>query len=41
LGGVEVSVRYITRASDKYKVRAALYHTALELVSSQGGKVST
>ena len=41
LGGVEVSVRYITRASDKYKVRAALYHTALELVSRQGGKVST
>jgi small-conductance mechanosensitive channel len=41
LGGVEVSVRYITRAGDKYKVRAALYHTALELVSSQGGKVST
>ncbi len=41
LGGVEVSVRYITRASDKYKVRAELYHTALELVSSQGGKVST
>ncbi len=40
LGGVEVSVRYITRASDKYKVRAELYHTALELVSSQGGKVS-
>jgi len=41
LGGVEVSVRYITRASDKYKVRAALYHTALDLVSRQGGKVST
>jgi len=41
LGGVDVSVRYITRASDKYKVRAALYHTALELVSRQGGKVST
>jgi small-conductance mechanosensitive channel len=41
LGGVEISVRYITRANDKYKVRAALYHTALELVSSQGGKVST
>jgi small-conductance mechanosensitive channel len=40
LGGVEISVRYITRASDKYKVRADLYHTALELVSSQGGKVS-
>jgi small-conductance mechanosensitive channel len=33
LGGVEISVRYITRASDKYKVRADLYHTALELVS--------
>jgi len=41
LGGVEVSVRYITRASDKYKVRAALYHTSLDLVSRQGGKVST
>jgi small-conductance mechanosensitive channel len=41
LGGVEISVRYITRASDKYKVRADLYHTALELVSGQGGKVST
>jgi small-conductance mechanosensitive channel len=41
LGGVEVSVRYITRASDKYKVRTALYHTALDLVSRQGGKVST
>lgn len=40
MGGVEISVRYITRASEKYKIRTELYQTAVDLVASKGGKVS-
>lgn len=35
-GGVEISVRYITRASDREALRRALYHTAVDLI---GGAV--
>lgn len=35
LGGVEVSVRYITRAAERYKLRAQLYQDAVGLL---GGK---
>ena len=35
IGGVEISVRYITRANERYQLRAKLYHAAVDLL---GGK---
>ena len=35
LGGIEVSVRYITRANERYQLRAKLNQAAVELL---GGK---
>jgi small-conductance mechanosensitive channel len=32
-GGVEVAVRYVTRASDRYKLRTRLYQTAVQMLS--------
>jgi small-conductance mechanosensitive channel len=32
VGGVEVAVRYVTRASERFNVRAKLYKTAVELL---------
>ena len=33
LGGVEVAVRYVTRASDRFAVRARLYQAAVQLLA--------
>ena len=38
IGGVELSVRYITRASERYQMRAKLYQAAVDLL---GAKVDT
>lgn len=38
LGGIEVSVRYITRANERYLLRAKLYESAVALLG--GGNVS-
>jgi small-conductance mechanosensitive channel/ubiquitin len=35
IGGIEISVRYITRANERYQLRAQLYQAAVELM---GGK---
>jgi hypothetical protein len=35
VGGVEIAVRYITRANERYQLRAKLYHAAVDLL---GGK---
>ena len=35
VGGVEVAVRYVTRANERYQLRAQLYQDAVELL---GGK---
>jgi small-conductance mechanosensitive channel len=35
IGGVEIAVRYITRANERYQLRAKLYQTAVDLL---GGK---
>lgn len=32
VGGVEIAVRYITRATERYQMRAKLYETAVELL---------
>lgn len=34
-GGVEISVRYITRASERYQLRAKLYHAAVDLLGER------
>jgi hypothetical protein len=34
-GGVEVGVRYITRANERYQLRAKLYQDAVELLGSK------
>jgi small-conductance mechanosensitive channel len=33
VGGVEISVRYITRANDRFQLRATLYQAAVDLLS--------
>jgi small-conductance mechanosensitive channel len=35
VGGVEISVRYITRANERFMVRAKLYHEAVDLLGSK------
>src|ERR1700736_1633242 len=37
-GGVEISVRYITRASERYAMRSKLYQAALNLISKKDGQ---
>jgi small-conductance mechanosensitive channel len=35
VGGVEIAVRYITRANERYLVRAKLYHAAVDLLGTK------
>jgi small-conductance mechanosensitive channel len=35
VGGVEISVRYITRANERYLVRAKLFHQAVDLLGAK------
>ena len=35
IGGVEIAVRYVTRANERYRLRAKLYQAAVDLL---GGK---
>jgi small-conductance mechanosensitive channel len=39
LGGIEVSVRYITRATERYKLRSQLNQAAVELLGGKAEKV--
>jgi small-conductance mechanosensitive channel len=39
-GGVEVQVRYVTRASERYQMRTRLYQTAVELLGGRDVHVS-
>ena len=32
-GGVEIAVRYVTRASERYALRARLYQSAVQLLA--------
>jgi small-conductance mechanosensitive channel len=41
IGGIELSVRYITRASERYKLRSQLNQAAVELMGRKPEKVST
>jgi small-conductance mechanosensitive channel len=40
VGGIEVGVRYITRANERYQLRAKLYQDAVELLGSKRGPES-
>src|SRR6266851_8415133 len=35
VGGVEIAVRYITRANERYQLRAKLYHAAVDLLGQK------
>lgn len=41
VGGIEVSVRYITRATERYKVRSQLNQAAVDLLGGRVEKVAT
>jgi small-conductance mechanosensitive channel len=36
VGGIELGVRYITRANERYMLRAKLYHAAIEVLGGKG-----
>jgi small-conductance mechanosensitive channel len=38
IGGVEIAVRYITRASERYQMRSKLYEAAMNLISKKDGQ---
>jgi small-conductance mechanosensitive channel len=38
VGGVEIAVRYITRASERYLMRSKLYEAAMNLISKKDGQ---
>jgi len=40
VGGIEVAIRYITRANERHVLRTKLYHAAIELLGGKGGQVS-
>jgi small-conductance mechanosensitive channel len=35
IGGIELAVRYITRASERYQLRSKLYHVAMDLLAGK------
>jgi hypothetical protein len=35
IGGVEIAVRYITRANERYQLRAKLYQAAVDLLGAK------
>jgi len=41
VGGIEVAVRYITRANDRYNLRAKLYQSAVEILGGRPAEIKT
>ena len=39
-GGIEIAVRYITRASERYELRSKLYQSAVEILGGRAERVS-
>jgi small-conductance mechanosensitive channel len=35
IGGIELAVRYITRANERYQIRSKLYHVAMDLLAAK------
>ncbi len=40
VGGVELAVRYITKANERYQLRAKLYQAAVEMLGRKNVPVS-
>jgi hypothetical protein len=38
VGGVEIAVRYVTRANERYQLRARLYQAAVEILGRKNGQ---
>ena len=38
VGGIEIAVRYVTRANERYQLRAKLYQSAVELMGKQSAR---
>ena len=38
VGGIEIAVRYVTRANERYQLRAQLYQSAVELMGKQSAR---
>jgi hypothetical protein len=38
IGGVEIAVRYITRANERYQMRSKLYEAAMKLIKNKDGQ---
>ena len=38
-GGIELGIRYITRANERYAIRAKLYQGAIEVLGGKAGPV--
>jgi small-conductance mechanosensitive channel len=41
IGGVEIAVRYVTRANERYQLRAKLYQAAVDLLGQRGPSPTT
>ncbi|HXL21133.1 MAG TPA: hypothetical protein VOA78_01605, partial [Candidatus Dormibacteraeota bacterium] len=41
VGGIEVAVRYITRANERYELRSKLYQAIVKMLGGKAGAVST
>jgi hypothetical protein len=41
VGGIEIAVRYITRANERYQLRAKLYEAAVELLGQKAASQIT
>jgi hypothetical protein len=39
-GGVEIAVRYITRANERYQLRSRLYRAAMDLISKKDAGIA-
>jgi hypothetical protein len=40
VGGVDIAIRYITRAHDRFQLRATLYQAAVHLLGQKGVKAA-
>jgi hypothetical protein len=38
IGGVELAVRYVTRANERYQLRAKLYQAAVDLLGAKNAQ---
>ena len=41
MNGIDVQVRYVTRANERYQLRSRLYQSAVELLGGHGVQISS